>query len=86
METECKIYQTCQDTHQIPHRMLSSPWRTVESDLVHFDDMTVDNVIRCLNARGNMIKKRFYVCSEVVKITLLRTYCFGFFLLCTVVG
>ena len=43
------------------------------------DDDSVDEVIRGLYARGNMIKRRFFMCSEDVKITLFRSYCSSFY-------
>ena len=41
--------------------------------------MTIDCAIRGLYARANMIKRKFYDCTEDVKLHLFRSYCSNFY-------
>lgn len=39
------------------------------------DDVDIERERRCLAVRGNMLARRFYRCSEEVKVTLFKAYC-----------
>ena len=43
------------------------------------DDDSVDDVIRSVYIRGNMIKRKFKSCTENVKLKLFQTYCSSFY-------
>ena len=43
------------------------------------DDVDMHRQMRCIYSRGNVLVKRFYNCSDNVKITLFKAYCSSFY-------